>query len=103
MLIVLIHEAIIKQEKIKIGGKLSRMVKDNKEKLTEVLKSSIVAADTKGGKKGLPKYGYLRQNMIGNDDDIQDVIDQLKEQGYRSLKRVGNTQIIQIKNSKNVD
>lgn len=41
--------------------------------------------------------------MIGNDDDIEDVIAQLKEQGYRGLKRVGNTQIIQIKNSKNVD
>ena len=104
MLIVLIHEAIIKGEKIKIGGKLSRMVKDNKDQLTEVLKSSIVPADQKNGtKKGLPKYGYLRVNKIGADSDIEEVMDSLKEQGYKKLKRVGNTHIIQINNSKNVD
>ena len=33
MLIVLIYYYIIKGQKLKIGGKLSRMVKDNKEKL----------------------------------------------------------------------
>lgn len=37
MLIVLIFEHIIKGEKLKIGGKLSRMVKDNKEELTKIL------------------------------------------------------------------
>ena len=37
MLIVLIYEHIIKGEKLQIGGKLSRMVKDNKEKLQAIL------------------------------------------------------------------
>lgn len=41
MLIVLIYEAIIKGEKLKIGGKLSRMVKENKEQLTTLLKKVI--------------------------------------------------------------
>ena len=60
MLIVLIYEAVIKGEKLKIGGKLSRMVKDNKEELVKLL-----GTEKEGDKeRGLPKYGYLRLNKM---------------------------------------
>jgi hypothetical protein len=63
MLIVLIFEAVIKGEKLKIGGKLSRMVKDNKEQLTKILGlDESLAPENKA--RELPKYGYLRMNAL---------------------------------------
>ena len=59
MLIVLIHEAAIKHEKIKIGGKLARMVKDNLEPLRAILKATEKPTDEDRVKQ-LPKYAYLR-------------------------------------------
>ena len=37
MLAVLIHEGVIKGEKIKIGGKLSKLVKENKSELLKIM------------------------------------------------------------------
>jgi hypothetical protein len=64
MLIVLIYEGIIAGQKLKIGGKLSRMVKDNKEVLTKILGTENDPendANTRN-KPALPKYAYLRYN-----------------------------------------
>ena len=41
MLVVLIHEGAIMDEKIKIGGKLSKMVKTNKIELQQILGKSV--------------------------------------------------------------
>jgi hypothetical protein len=102
MLIVLIFEAIIKGEKLKIGGKLSRMVKDNKEELTKILgRDESLSPENKI--KALPKYGYLRLNALrkkANDDDEnseEEEIDvlrkQLKKDGYK-VKRISNLNIL---------
>lgn len=63
MLIVLIFEAVIKGEKLKIGGKLSRMVKDNKEELTKIL-GLDESLSPENKMKALPKFGYLRFNAL---------------------------------------
>jgi hypothetical protein len=103
MLIVLIFEAIIKGEKLKIGGKLSRMVKDNKEELTQILgRDESLSPENKI--KALPKYGYLRLNALrkkANDDEDEnseeeeiDVLrKQLKKDGYK-VKRISNLNIL---------
>ena len=63
---MLIYDHIIKGEKLKIGGMLSRMVKDNREQLSKILekvkeKNEDINASAN---KGLPKYGYLRLNKF---------------------------------------
>ena len=99
MLIVLIFEAVIKGEKLKIGGKLSRMVKDNKEKLTSLLgKDESLSPENKT--KTLPKYGYLRLNQLkseSSDNNIDILRKQLKSDGYK-VKRISLLNILQIKN-----
>jgi len=60
MLIVLIHDFICQNNKLKIGGKLSRMVKDNEAALRVILG----AGDEKKDTSHLPKYAYLRVNKI---------------------------------------
>ena len=40
MMMVMIHEGVIKGEKIKIGGKLATMVKANKDELKALLCNS---------------------------------------------------------------
>ena len=47
MLVVLVHEGAIMNEKIKIGGKLSTMVKKHKEELQAILGKSDEGADGK--------------------------------------------------------
>lgn len=59
LLIVLVHDYIIQNNKLKIGGKLSRMVKDNEEELRKLLKSDKNDHDKT---KDLPKFAYLRIN-----------------------------------------
>ena len=69
MLIVLIFEAVIKGEKLKIGGKLSRMVKDNKDQLTSILgRDESLSPENK--ERELPKFGYLRLNLLKISDNI---------------------------------
>ena len=64
MLIVLIYEGIIAGQKLKIGGKLSRMVKDNREVLTKMLgtENDPENSENTRNKPTLPKYAYLRLN-----------------------------------------
>jgi len=102
MLIVLIFEHIIKGEKLKIGGKLSRMVKDNKEELTKILGTE--ASDVKT--RSLPKYGYLRLNQLlkkpeesdsnsdsDKEEEIETIRKVLKKDGYK-IKRICRTNIL---------
>ena len=71
MLIVLVHDFIISNNKLKIGGKLSRMVKDNEEKLRVLLKSKKEDGD-KDRLAHLPKYAYLRLNKIFKEEKSGD-------------------------------
>jgi 16S rRNA C967 or C1407 C5-methylase (RsmB/RsmF family) len=99
MLIVLIYEHIIKGEKLKIGGKLSRMVKDNKDALQALLGTEEIEEKT----RSLPKYGYLRLNLLqkkedeGSDSEAEEEVDTirktLKAEGYK-VKRICQTNII---------
>ena len=59
MLLVLIHDYICQNNKLKIGGKLSRMVKDNEAALR-----AILGKGEEKNEKQLPKFAYLRVNRI---------------------------------------
>ena len=108
MLIVLIHDFIIQGNKLMIGGKLSRMVKDNQDKLRALLGSAKEEDKT----AHLPKYAYLRLNSLiskeehkkylnADEDSDSDIIDLyrslLKDQGFK-VKRVQGMNILQVKN-----
>ena len=62
MLIVLIHDFICQNNKLKIGGMLSRMVKDNEAALRVILGNGETNETDKLAH--LPKYAYLRLNKI---------------------------------------
>mmetsp|Transcript_1972 Transcript_1972/g.2936 ORF Transcript_1972/g.2936 Transcript_1972/m.2936 type:complete len:130 (+) Transcript_1972:75-464(+) len=61
MLVVLIFEHAIMHEKLKIGGMLARMVKDNVQPLRALLKANN-PPEKEEQKRVLPKYAYLRLN-----------------------------------------
>ncbi len=48
MLAVLIHEGAVKGEKIQIGGKLSKLVKENKIDLVKIMDVEIIENRAKG-------------------------------------------------------
>ena len=48
MLAVLIHEGAVKGEKIQIGGKLSKLVKENKSELVKIMDVEIIENRAKG-------------------------------------------------------
>lgn len=51
MLIVLIYDHVVMGQKLKIGGKLARMVKDNKDALQALLgKPEAIGEHADGGK-----------------------------------------------------
>lgn len=68
MLIVLIYDFICANNKLKIGGKLSRMVKDNHDKLR-----AILGEGEKQEERQLPKYAYLRLNKLMDNDTIDEI------------------------------
>jgi len=112
MLIVLVHDFIIENNKLKIGGMLSRMVKDNEAKLRLLLKSNKDDA-VRDKLAHLPKYAYLRMNALYKKEDaegsdsseeekkerIEEMRAQLKAEGYK-VKRVQGMNILQVKNKK---
>ena len=65
MLIVLIFDNVIKGQKLKIGGKLSRMVKENHKEL-----EAILGTEKEETERQLPKYAYLRLNKLYKEEDL---------------------------------
>ena len=63
---MLIYEHIIGGWKLKIGGMLSRMVKDKHDELSKILEKVKEKNDdiNSSDNRGLPKYGYLRLNKF---------------------------------------
>lgn len=103
LLLVLVFDFICQNNKLKIGGKLSRMVKDNETQLRQLLKEEKGTTDN----RHLPKYAYLRWNQkfvaeansSDSDDDepIEKHRKQLKAEGFK-VCRVQNTNILRVKN-----
>ena len=60
------HDFIIAGNKLKIGGRLSRMVKEKELELKKVLKVKEGEGDEREKERMgyLPKYAYLRINAI---------------------------------------
>jgi len=93
LFIVLVYDFIMANNKLKIGGKLSRMVKDNEVELRAILGS--IKEDKMAH---LPKFAYLRLNKLrtqegeGNEsEDEREPVDViragLKEEGFK-VKRM---------------
>ena len=104
MLIVLIYDHVVMGQKLKIGGKLARMVKDNKDALQALLgPPETIGENAESGGRQLPKYAYLRLNKHfkveaeSSDDEDMDLTEKLrkrlKDEGY-AVKRVQNMNVI---------
>ena len=77
LLLVLVFDHIVQGNKLKIGGKLSRMVKDNVEPLRALLGQH---KQEEGSQRELPKYAYLRLNQLKKSDGEQpSTIEELRE------------------------
>eukprot|EP00347_Sterkiella_histriomuscorum_P009738 403340074 len=93
LLVVLIHEGAIMNEKIKIGGKLSKMVKTHKEELQAIL--GITDQESKED-----EVIYIRQNKhIEQELSLKEVKKQLNEEDFK-VKKVGKLDLLRVHQTK---